>query len=307
MHSVYDYRKQLAFDDGGITDPDKKVEAEKKAEAFEKRLADIAAKVAAFRAAGRRITLAVVQQKGGTTKTTTTVLLAQALVMMGLRVRIWDADPQSGSATLWLTPQSEVGRGLLEVYNDAYTVDQVTSLTGFPWLYVVPSWPDLRKIEQTRPPGSEVVLKQAVATSTAPVDVEIIDAPPNLDVIMAGAVTAADELVVPVQASALDLSGMQELLGVHEAVRRRYSPNLTIGAIVIGRAKPKAVYDLSVLDGFRSAYPEAIVTYVPDAVKVREAVDMHMPFQLYVKGAKNPVNMQLSQFAAAFVDRWSKP
>jgi chromosome partitioning protein len=254
----------------------------------------------------KRRVITVVNQKGGSTKTTTAVGLAYGLVKLGLRVRIWDADPQGGSVTLWLPPQQPVGEGLLEVYRRAATVDEVTSLTNFENLYIVPSWPSMREVEQLRKPGSEMVLKAAVVSSTAPVDVEVIDATHTMDVIAAGAVTAADELVIPLQPSELDMGGMTELLDMIAAVRTYYTPQLRIAAIVIGFANPKAGYDLSVIDDFAAAYPDAVVTYVPMSVKMREAVAVHAPHQVHVKSAKNAVNIQFAALAQSFVDRWKE-
>lgn len=254
----------------------------------------------------RRRVITVVNQKGGSTKTTTAVGLAYGLVRLGLRVRIWDADPQGGSVTLWLPPQQPVGEGLLEVYRMAHTVDEVTSLTEFEGLYIVPSWKSMREVEQIRRAGSEMVLKTAVANSTAPVDVEVIDSTHTMDVISAGAVTAADELVIPLQPSVLDMGGMTELLDMITAVQTYYTPGLKIAAIVVSLANPKAIYDQNVIKDFGAAYPDAIVTHIPFSTKMRTAPAVHKPHQLHVKSVKNPINVQFAGLAQSFVDRWKK-
>ncbi|MBC9000539.1 ParA family protein [Micromonospora aurantiaca (nom. illeg.)] len=230
--------------------------------------------------------LAVINEKGGSTKTTTTVNTAAALAAEGKRVRIIDADPQAGSATYWLPPKDNVGEGLVDVFRDKSTIDDVTSRTAVDNLYIVPSWTTLREVERTREPGSELVLRSALATSEAPIDVDIIDSPHTLDVLAVAAVAAAEGLIVPVQASGLDVVGMEELLEMVKTVRRRINPDLRISAIVVGRAKAigpgrYTAFDQQLIDSFRAQYPDSLVAPIADSVRMREATEAHIPINLY--------------------------
>lgn len=229
----------------------------------------------------QRMQLAVINQKGGSTKTTTAVNLAAALAARGLSVRLIDSDPQAGSATYWLPPQDDVGEGLVEVYRDKLTIDEVTSRTTVDRLYLVPSWTSLREVERNRDPGSELVLRSALNQSTAPIDVDIIDSPHTLDVLAVGAVAAVDGLVVPVQASGLDVVGMGELLEMVATVRRRINPDLRIAAVVVGRVKGRNAFDSQLLESFRHTYPDSVVAPIADSVRMREATEAHTPINLY--------------------------
>ncbi|MBM0201940.1 ParA family protein [Micromonospora sp. STR1s_5] len=233
--------------------------------------------------ARRRLIYSVINQKGGSTKTTTSINLGAALAALGLRVRVIDSDPQEGSATHWLPPVDidQVGRGLLDVYTDERNLDQATSRTIVPNLYIVPSWTSLRSVEKDRDAGSELVLRAALAQSTAPIDVEIVDCPHTLDVLAIGATSAADELIIPVQASELDVVGMEELLKMVKKVRSRINPHLTIAAIIVGRVKGNSGIDRALLEGFRRDYPDAIVGSVVDSVRMRESTAAHKPITVY--------------------------
>ncbi|MEU3455553.1 ParA family protein [Micromonospora sp. NPDC006766] len=235
--------------------------------------------------------LAVINQKGGSTKTTTSVNLAAALAAEGKAVRLIDADPQAGSATFWLPPQDDVGEGLVDVFKDKSTIDDVTSRTTVPNLYIVPSWPSLRQVERTREPGSELVLRSALSTSEAPIDVDIIDSPHTLDVLAVAAVAAAEGLIVPVQASGLDVVGMEELLEMVKTVRRRINPDLRISAIVVGRAKAigpgrYTSFDQQLINSFAESYPDSLVAPIADSVRMREATEAHTPINLYEPGGR---------------------
>lgn len=246
----------------------------------------------------QRLQLAVINQKGGSTKTTTAVNLAAALAAQGLAVRVVDSDPQAGSATYWLEPQDDVGEGLVEVYRDKATIDEVTSRTNVDNLYLVPSWTSLREVERQREPGCELVMRSALNQSTAPIDVDIIDSPHTLDVLAVGAVAAVDGLVVPVQASGLDVVGMGELLEMVATVRRRINPDLQIAAIVVGRVKHTG-FDQQLVESFRQTYPDAVVAPVSDSVKMREATEAHTPINLYEPRGR--CARDFAQLAAAMV------
>ncbi|MCX5070850.1 ParA family protein [Micromonospora lupini] len=233
--------------------------------------------------ARRRRVYSVINQKGGSTKTTTSINLGAALAARGLRVRVIDTDPQEGSATHWLPPtdRDQIGRGLLDVYADERNLDQATSRTTVPNLYIVPSWTSLRAVEKERDAGSELVLRAALAASEAPIDVEIVDCPHTLDVLAIGATGAADELIIPVQASELDVVGMEELLKMVKKVRARINPDLTIAAIIVGRVKGNSGFDKALLEGFKRDYPDAVVGSVVDSVRMREATAAHQPITVY--------------------------
>jgi chromosome partitioning protein len=228
----------------------------------------------------------VINQKGGSTKTTTAVNTAAALVARGRRVRLHDLDPQEGSSTLWLPPQMDVGAGMYDVFDDRRTIDEATSTTSIENLYIVPSWTSLRQIEMTRPAGSELVLRTSLLNSDAPVDDEIIDCPHSMDVLAIAGIAAATHLIIPVQASALDVVGMGELLELSERVKRRLNPDLTIAAIVVGRTKGNTNFDTNLLAQFERQYPAAVVLPVHDSVRMREATNKNLPINLFEPGGK---------------------
>lgn len=230
---------------------------------------DAARRRKAFR---RRI--AVINQKGGSTKTSTAVNLAAALVRKGYRVRLHDLDPQKGAATVWLQPLDDVGQGAYEVFTEARSVDEATSRTYVPGLFIVPSWQPLRKVETDKVAGAEMAYKLAVDESKADIDYEIFDCTHSLSTLAIAGLAAATELIIPVQASGLDTAGMEELLAMYAKVRKFYVPNLEISGVIVGRTKNTA-FDRKLLAGFRSDYPKAVVAEVADSVRMREAPEVH--------------------------------
>lgn len=241
---------------------------------------------------GRR-RIAVINQKGGSTKTTTSVNLAAALAARGRVVRLIDMDPQEGSATHWLPPQKEAGEGLLRVFKDECSLDEVTVPTGTPGVFIVPSYQSLRAVEMTRQPGSDIVMQAALRETSLPIDYEIEDCPHSMDVLSIAGIAGAEELIVPVQASGLDIVGMKELLDLAAMIRRRLNPTLRISAVVIGRVKGASGFDARLIAKFRGEYPDAAVVSVADTVKMREATAAKKPINAY-----DPKGRATADFAA---------
>lgn len=113
------------------------------------------------------ITAAVLNSKGGAGKTTTTIYLAAALSQAGLRVEVWDADPQ-GSATAWL--------------DDA-----------------------ARATETPLPFPHSPVNVASLKRKTTEADVLLIDTPPGISTIQNAVLERADVVIIPTQPSVLDM------------------------------------------------------------------------------------------------------
>lgn len=229
----------------------------------------------------RRRRIAVINVKGGSTKTTTSVNLAAALAELERLSRVWDFDPQDGSATEYLPPATEAGQGLAEVFSMESTVDEVTAKTSVPGVLIVPSYESLRAVERDREAGSELAVVRALEASKLDVEYEIYDCPHSKDVLAIAALAAADWVIVPLQASRLDVVGMAALLKLIERVKTMLNPDLKIVAMVVARTKGNSSLEAKMLADLEQRFPGVIVLPVADTVKMREATDKHQPINIY--------------------------
>ncbi len=157
--------------------------------------------------------LAVANQKGGVAKTTTVASLGAALVESGKRVLLVDLDPQ-GCLTFSLGQDPDklavsVHEVLLgDVEPDAALVDTAEGMT------LLPANIDLAGAEAMllMRAGREYALKRALAKIADTFDVVIIDCPPSLGVLTLNGLTAADEVVVPLQCETLAHRGVGQFL-----------------------------------------------------------------------------------------------
>src|SRR5262245_765161 len=182
---------------------------------------------------------AVINQKGGVGKTTTTANLGAALARRGKRVLLIDMDPQ---ANLSLHLDVDVHRQMASIYGvlrGEHSIVKALLGTRTENLDLVPSNIDLSgvEIELVNEVGREMILRDALARDeelrARGHDLAIIDCPPSLGLLAVNALTAADSVLIPVQAEFFALQGMGKLMQVVELVRNRLNPRVSVAAIAI--------------------------------------------------------------------------
>jgi chromosome partitioning protein len=241
----------------------------------------------------------ITNQKGGQGKTTTAVGLGAEWAAAGERVRVMDCDPQLASLTYWLLPQwDDVGPDrrfdMHHVLLGEATLDEATWPTVVPGLYIVPCFKTVSKFENERPPGADLVLRQALEEAQ-PYDITLIDCPPNLGLLTVTAITSADDVIIPVLPGALDLAGVSDLNHTLNLVRRRLNPALTVTAIALRRMYRTGLH-AAIEQQLRSDYPDAIHQVIRHATRAQEAPSVNRTLRDYAPTAT--VTADYQQFAS---------
>ena len=198
--------------------------------------------------------IAIANQKGGVAKTTSSVSLGAAISEAGQRVLLIDLDPQASlSYSMGLDPDSldqtvhDVLVGRIPV---GKTIQQLAEAD------VVPSNIDLAGAEAyllTRT-GREYALKMALEDVMMHYSYIVIDCPPSLGVLTINALTAADEVVIPLQCEALSHRGVGQLLETIEDVKRLTNKSLNVRGIIATMYDPRTQHAREILDDVGKRY-----------------------------------------------------
>lgn len=237
------------------------------------------------------IVWAVVNQKGGVGKTTTAVNLA-AYLAEGRRVLLIDTDPQ-GNAT------SGCGIDRRTVTADTYTVlvqDQpireARKATTVPGLDVLPATINLAatEIELLNREEREFVLKKAIDAIADDYDFVIIDSPPSLGMITVNTLTAANQVLIPLQCEYYALEGITQLLEITERVRMHLNPDLTIGKVILTLFDGRTNLANQVMQEVKSYFGDAVSpTVVPRNIRLSEAPSFGQPISVYDPRSKGAI------------------
>ena len=199
-------------------------------------------------------TIAVANQKGGVAKTTSTAALGAAIVEAGQRVLLVDLDPQASlSFSLGLDPDSldvSIHDVLVGRTPIGKTIHQLAEAD------IVPSNIDLAGAEAyllTRT-GREYAVRMALEDVQMHYNVIIIDCPPSLGVLTINALTAADEVIIPLQCEALSHRGVGQLLETIEDVRRLTNRELKISGIIPTMFDPRTTHSREILEDVGRRY-----------------------------------------------------
>lgn len=208
--------------------------------------------------------IAVINQKGGVGKTTTTVHLGAALAVMGKRVLLIDLDPQAHLTLHFGVETSDDHGSVYDVLTASTPVADV-ALHARENLTLVPSDIDLAaaEAELISVPGREVLLREAVDALGDGFDFLLVDCPPSLGVLTLNALTACDEVVIPLQAQFLALQGLGKLLNTVTLVRQRINPKLRVSGVVLCMHEAATKLSTEVVDDLSKFLDAARGTEVP--------------------------------------------
>jgi chromosome partitioning protein len=238
-------------------------------------------------------------QKGGVGKSTSTINLARSAQRKGLRVLVYDADPQGNvTSALAATP---LERGEDGVVTQATVADVLVPNARFavplrevivPTIYgdgvdLAPAAIALASVEEMLAGSAgerESFLRRTLEPVKDDYDLVLIDCPPSLGLLTINALTASDGVLVISQAHVWSTDGMAELRRTITLVQRRDNPQLYYVGVLIsmweGTTADKATKrNKQALADIREHFPEARILepFIPRRTHIGEAIDEGVP------------------------------
>ena len=219
-----------------------------------------------------RQVFAIANQKGGVAKTTTTHALGAALVEQGRSVLLVDLDPQASLTYSLGTDPDSLDRSLHDVLVRRVPVrDVALDLDG---LTLVPATIDLAgaEVHLLSKTGREYALARAIEPLVDDHEVTIIDCPPSLGILTINGLTAATDVVVPLQCETLSHRGVGQLLDTVEDVRSYTNESLRVRGVIATMFDRRTNLAKQVLADVQEMYGlEVLEPPVPKSVRVAEA------------------------------------
>lgn len=201
--------------------------------------------------------MAVANQKGGVAKTTTVQSLGYALAQLGRRVLLVDLDPQACLTYSAGIDPDALERSLHDVFVRKMKVADVRrAVEGVEGLDILPATIDLAgsEVHLLTRTGREHVLARALAAVNDEYDVTLVDCPPSLGVLTINGLTAAREVLIPLQCEALSHRGVGQLLETIDDVRMFANADLAVRGVIATMYDDRTRHARAVLEDIEERY-----------------------------------------------------
>jgi chromosome partitioning protein len=229
--------------------------------------------------------IAIANQKGGVGKSTTAVSLGASLADLGYRVLVIDMDPQGNASTGMGIRHEARATTVYHVIVAESPIDDAIVHTPVERLHAVPSTIDLAgaEIELVSQFSRESRLKKALLPiREGRYDFVLLDCPPSLGLLTVNALTAAEELIVPIQCEYYALEGLGQLLRNVSLVQQNINPDLRLSGIVMTMFDPRTKLSEQVVEEVQRFFGDLVYdVIIPRTVRLSEAPGFGQPISVY--------------------------
>ena len=227
---------------------------------------------------------AFVNQKGGVGKTTTAINLGAYLDTNNQQVLLVDLDAQGNATACLGVERKNINAGTYNLLiNPSTRLHANTMRSEKLGISLIPSSPALAgaEVELVNEPDRANRLKQALSQASR-YDYVLIDCPPSLGLLTLNAMTAVNNLLIPMQCEFFALEGLSQLMTTVQRVRENFNPGLQIQGLLLTMYDQRNRLSKEVEEDVRSHFGSKVYdTVIPRNVRVSEAPSHGKPILLY--------------------------
>ncbi len=233
--------------------------------------------------------IAIANQKGGVGKSTTAVNLAAYLALEGYKTLLIDMDPQSNSTSGIGMNSEKIKNSVYEILIEDEDPDNVILDTEYKNLKLLPSAIELAgaEVEMVSGMKREYKLKKGVDKIKDRYHFIIIDCPPALGLLTINALTAAQEVLIPIQCEYYALEGLGQLINTIKLIKNNLNDDLRITGAVMTMFDARIKLAGQVMEEVKKYFNEKVFdTIIPRNVRLSEAPSYGQPIMIYDSGCK---------------------
>lgn len=228
--------------------------------------------------------VAIANQKGGVGKSTTAINLGAGLAMQGDRVLLVDLDPQGNTSSGLSIDRSDIEYSTYDLLIDEVAIDEVIEPTSVRDLYIVPATIELAgaEIDLVSLFARETRLAQALKPVLGEYDYILIDCPPSLGLLTVNGLSAANEVLVPIQCEYYALEGVSQLMRNVQLVQQSLNPELEVEGVLLTMFDGRTTLAAEVVAQVREHFGETTYrTVIPRTVRLSEAPSYGEPIEAF--------------------------